>query len=227
MSHYFETPTGPEHRRIVGVRFWETDWEFTTANGVFSADGLDLGTAVLLRTHTPRPDAARLLDLGCGYGVLAVALATACPGAIVDAVDVNPRALALTRDNAAAHGVGDRVRALLPDGVDPDVRYDEIWSNPPIRIGKEALHELLLRWLPRLVEGGVARLVVGRNLGADSLQRWLVDQGWSCVRTASAKGFRVLAVTGIPPGGGEAGSTTLGERPRSVRGFLPPPPSLP
>lgn len=194
MSHYFETPSGPEHRREVPVRFWETDWTFTTANGVFSADGLDLGTGVLLRTHTPRANAARLLDLGCGYGVLAVALATACPGAHVDAVDVNERALGLTRTNAAAHGVAGRVRALFPDEADPAARYDEIWSNPPIRIGKEALHALLLTWLPRLAEGGVARLVVGRNLGADSLQRWLVEQGFPCSRTASAKGFRVLEV---------------------------------
>lgn len=195
MTHYFETPTGPENRRTIDVRFWETDWRFTTAAGVFSGDGLDLGTGVLLRTHSPRPDAARLLDLGCGWGVLAIALATACPTAQVDAVDVNTRALALVRDNAAVHRVADRVRALLPHEADPDARYDEIWSNPPIRIGKEALHELLLQWLPRLAEGGVARLVVGRNLGADSLQKWLIGQGYSCARTASAKGFRVFEVT--------------------------------
>lgn len=195
MSHYFTAPASAERRRAVDVRFWDTDWSFTTANEVFSADGLDLGTGVLLRSAVPPADATRLLDLGCGWGVLAIALATACPGAVVDAVDVNPRALALCADNARAHGVADRVRPLLPDAADPAVRYDEIWSNPPIRIGKDALHDLLLTWLPRLAPDGVARLVVGRNLGADSLQRWLVDQGWACERTASAKGFRVFAVT--------------------------------
>ncbi len=195
MTHYFETPSGPERRRDVDVRFWQTDWTFTTAAGLFSADGLDLATSVLLRTHTPRPDAARLLDLGCGWGVLAVALASAAPAAVVDAVDVNDRALDLTRTNAARHGVGDRVRALRPEEADDGVRYDEIWSNPPIRIGKEALHDLLSTWLARLAPRGVARLVVGRNLGADSLQQWLLDQGYRCERTASAKGFRVFAVT--------------------------------
>ena len=194
MTHYFATPDGPELRRQVGVRFWDTDWTFTTANGVFSADGLDLGTGVLLRTHTPDAGARRILDLGCGYGVLTVAAASAAPGATVDAVDTNERALALTRLNAAAHGVGDRVRATLPEDADPEARYDEIWSNPPIRIGKEALHALLLHWLARLAPGGVARLVVGRNLGADSLQRWLQEQGYRCDRTASAKGFRVFEV---------------------------------
>lgn len=195
MSHYFTEPSAAEKRRSVDVRFWDTEWRFSTANEVFSADGLDLGTAVLLRSAAPPADATRLLDLGCGWGVLAVALATACPGAVVDAVDVNPRALALCADNARAHRVGDRVRPLRPEDADPDARYDQIWSNPPIRIGKQALHALLLTWLPRLKPDGVARLVVGRNLGADSLQRWLNEQGWECERTASAKGFRVFAVT--------------------------------
>ena len=195
MSHYFAEPTGPERRRTVDVRFWDTDWRFSTANEVFSADGLDLGTAVLLRSSAAPDGAGRLLDLGCGWGVLAVALASASPGAVVDAVDVNPRALALCADNARAHGVGDRVRPLLPADADPSATYDEIWSNPPIRIGKQALHDLLLTWLPRLKPDGVARLVVGRNLGADSLQRWLTGQGWRCERTASAKGFRVFTVS--------------------------------
>lgn len=194
MSHYFHTPTGDERRRSVDVRFWDTDWAFTTAAGVFSGDGLDVGTGVLLRTHTPRPGASRLLDLGCGYGVIAVALASAVPDAHVDAVDVNERARALTALNADAHGVGGRVHVLAPEASDPAARYDEIWSNPPIRIGKQALHDLLGLWLPRLAPGGVARLVVGRNLGADSLQRWLQAEGWRCDRTASAKGFRVFEV---------------------------------
>lgn len=194
MSHYFQTPTGDERRRQVRMRFWETDWEFSTAAGVFSADGLDLGTAVLLRESAPPVAARRLLDLGCGYGVLAVALASACPDAEVDAVDVNLRALELCANNARTMGVADRVHPLLPEQADPDARYDEIWSNPPIRVGKAALHELLLTWLPRLAPGGTARLVVGRNLGADSLQAWLNSNGYCCERVASAKGFRVFAV---------------------------------
>ena len=136
-----------------------------------------------------------MLDLGCGYGPVALGIALACPGARVDAVDVNERALALCRDNAAELGVADRVRTLLPDQVEADRTYDEIWSNPPIRVGKEALHALLLTWLPRLAPTGTARLVVSKNLGADTLQRWLVEQGYGCERAASSKGFRVLVVT--------------------------------
>jgi 16S rRNA G1207 methylase RsmC len=194
-DHYFSgTPAGPEQRRTISARIWDSELSLTTANGVFSGNGLDLGTSVLMR-ESPVPEGTpRLLDLGCGYGPIALALALHCPGAVVDAVDVNDRALALCADNAAALGVADQVRALRPEQVPDDVRYDEIWSNPPIRIGKEALHELLLSWLGRLTPDGVARLVVGKNLGADSLQRWLAEQGYSCERTASAKGFRVLTV---------------------------------
>lgn len=194
-SHYFSaTPATPEQRRTVSAHVWGADLELTTANGVFAGDGLDRGTAVLLRESEPPVGSPRILDLGCGYGPIALAIAVHCPGARVDAVDVNERALALSRDNAAALGVAERVRVLRPDEVEPDVRYDAIWSNPPIRVGKQALHELLLRWLPRLTPGGEARLVVSKNLGADTLQRWLAEQGYGCQRVASAKGFRVLTV---------------------------------
>lgn len=194
MTHYFETPEGPLVTRNIRARFWDTDWEFETAAGVFSADGLDLGTAVLLRESAPPRGATRLLDLGCGWGAVSVALASGCPEAVVDAVDVNDRALQLCAMNATRYQLSDRIRPLRPEQADPDTRYDEIWSNPPIRIGKAALHDLLLTWLPRLKPEGTARLVVGRNLGADSLQTWLNQSGFAASRVASAKGFRVLQV---------------------------------
>lgn len=193
MSHYFTQPTGPDRRRDIDAVIWEEDYTFTTSAGVFSGGRLDLGTSVLLRENEP-PTEGRVLDLGCGFGPIAVAIARSSASVTVDAVDVNERALELTRINAERYGLSGRVRASLPEQVAADARYDEIWSNPPIRIGKEALHALLLHWLARLAPGGVARLVVGRNLGADSLQRWLQEQGYRCDRTASAKGFRVFEV---------------------------------
>jgi 16S rRNA G1207 methylase RsmC len=126
--------------------------------------------------------------------VIGLALATAQPDATVVAIDVNERAVRLTTDNARRLGLSQRVTAATPGDVAPDETFDEIWSNPPIRIGKQQLHALLLHWLARLRPGGRAVLVVGRNLGADSLQRWLADQGYACHRLASAKGFRVLEV---------------------------------
>ena len=171
-SQYFsEQPGGAEVRRTITARIWGQELPLITASGVFAADGLDRGTAVLLRASPIPEGSPRILDLGCGYGPIALAVAVHCSGAQVDAVDINERALALCRENAEALGAADRVRALRPDQVDPETRYDEIWSNPPIRIGKQALHEVLLSWLPRLLPDGVARLVVGKNLGADTLQR--------------------------------------------------------
>lgn len=190
-DHYFETPTGPERRRDVTVSAWGSQLTLHSADGVFSHARLDKATAVLLDTVEP-PEGGTVLDLGCGWGPIACAIAHHSPRSTVWAVDVNERALDLTRDNASRLGV--TVNAALPDDVPVDLRFDHLWSNPPIRIGKPALHALLRHWLPRLSDGGVAHLVIGRNLGADSLQRWLGDEGWACERTASAKGFRVLRV---------------------------------
>lgn len=199
-DHYFASdPTSAERRSPVTARVWGRDLKLQSASGVFAAGRLDTGTAVLFRETDPPTTPGRYLDLGCGYGVIACALATVVPAAEVWAVDVNDRALALCRDNAAALGLSDRVRVAAPDDVPDDLTFEQIWSNPPIRIGKPALHDLLLSSLPRLAPGGRAVLVVGKNLGADSLQSWLGGQGFRCTRIGSAKGFRVLEVTSRPP----------------------------
>ncbi len=170
-----------------------------TAAGVFSADRLDKGTQVLL-SHVPEPASqGTFLDLGCGWGPITLALAQASPQANVLAVDVNERALELTARNAESLGL-DNVRVLGPQALlaelgDSGARLDLIWSNPPVRIGKQALHELLDTWLGLLAPQGEAWLVVGKNLGADSLSRWLAGRGYAVARAASSKGFRVLQVT--------------------------------
>jgi 16S rRNA G1207 methylase RsmC len=192
-EHYFSSdPSVPFTRVPVRAQVWGLELRLTSGSGVFAQGRLDAGTAVLFRSTEPPTAGRTFLDLGCGYGVVAAALASARPDAEVWAVDVNERALLLTRENAERLGLGDRLHAETPDAVPEELRFDEIWSNPPIRIGKEALHALLLTWLARLTPGGRAVMVVGRNLGADSLQRWLTDQGWPTTRVASAKGFRVL-----------------------------------
>ena len=195
-DHYFTAePASDDERRRIPVRLADRDVEVETAGGIFSPGHIDLGTQVLLR-HLPDAPAGEVLDLGCGWGPLALTAALSTADARVTAVDVNRRALDLAARNAARLGVADRVRAVPPEDVDPALRFDAIWSNPPIRIGKDALHTLLATWLPRLVPGAEAWLVVQRNLGADSLARWIGEQGWGEIeKVASAKGFRVLRLT--------------------------------
>ena len=194
-DHYFSArPASADERRLIRVTLAGRELSLEVAPGIFSPDHVDLGTQVLLRT-VPDP-VGRVLDLGCGWGPIALAAALRSPDVTVTAVDVNERALDLAARNAAAAGVGDRVTVLAPAAVATDAVFDTIWSNPPIRVGKAALHDLLGAWLPRLAPAGEAWLVVQRHLGADSLAVWLADQGWGEVeKVASAKGFRVLRVT--------------------------------
>jgi 16S rRNA G1207 methylase RsmC len=188
-EHYFTAdPSVPFERIPLTAEVWGRQLDLVSGSGVFAQGRLDIGTSVLFRETEP-PGPGRILDLGCGYGVIGLAIAAHVPEAQVTGVDVNERAVLLANENAAALRLGN-YRALTPDAAAGE--YDEIWSNPPIRIGKQALHDLLLTWLPRLVPGGRAVMVVGKNLGADSLQRWLADQGFPTDRLASAKGFRVL-----------------------------------
>ena len=183
-EHYFTaSPAVEAEERTHRFSIRGVERTVVTASGVFSADRLDKGTQVLL-DHVPDPaQTGTFLDLGCG-GVLAT--------------DVNERSLALTARNAAAAGL-DNVRTAPADALLAELResstpVDLIWSNPPVRIGKEALHALLLDWLALLSDDGEAWLVVLKNLGADSLAVWLKDQGWDVNRMASSKGFRVLRV---------------------------------
>jgi 16S rRNA (guanine1207-N2)-methyltransferase len=189
-EHYFTAdPSVPFERIPLTAGVWDRSLELVSGSGVFARGRLDVGTAALFRETEP-PAPGRILDLGCGYGVIGLAVAAVVPGAEVTGVDVNERAVLLANENAASLGLTN-YRATVPAGAAAG-EYDEIWSNPPIRIGKQALHELLLTWLPRLVPGGRAVMVVGKNLGGDSLQRWLTEQGYPTTRIASAKGFRVL-----------------------------------
>lgn len=168
----------------------------TTAGGVFSPDHIDVGTQVLFANSPAAPQDGDLLDLGCGWGPIALDLALTAPEATVWAVDVNERALDLVRRNAATLGLTN-VNAVTPEDVPEGLLFRTIRSNPPIRVGKNILHDMLMHWLPRLEPDSDAWLVVQRNLGSDSLQRWLQDElpnTYGIVRAATGKGYRVLHV---------------------------------
>jgi 16S rRNA (guanine1207-N2)-methyltransferase len=197
-EHYFSPRPGAPHRPgLVRVVLPDVYLELATDAGVFSPGRLDPGTRLLLDESPPPPPAGDLLDLGCGYGPIACVLAKRAPGATVWAVDVNERALELCARNAAAAGLTN-VRCVLAGDPSVPPRLAGIWSNPPVRIGKAALHDLLSAWLGRLADGGQAWLVAGRNLGADSLHRWLAEQGWAVRRRAARSGYRLLQIEFLP-----------------------------
>ena len=193
-GHYFDPAPAVESKpRILHLHLGELAFELQADRGVFASKGIDLGTLTLLREASPPPANGDLLDLGCGYGPIAITLAQWAPAARVWAVDVNERALELARANAVAARVSN-IAVCSPDEVPEEVRFAAIYSNPPVRVGKGPLHELLLRWLPRLQPGGSAYLVVQRNLGSDSLAAWLAAQGFDVRRLKAKKGYRILEV---------------------------------
>ena len=193
-AHYFnEDPEVPSARKRIDVSLPDGSFSIETDTGVFSHGRVDSGTKVLLMEAPALPASGHVLDLGCGAGPIAMTMARRSPESSVWAVDVNERARQLTRDNASALSLTN-VTVASPDEVPDDVVFDVIWSNPPIKVGKQELHDLLNRWLARLAPDGYAVLVVNKNLGSDSLAKWLTELGWTVKRISSRQGFRVLTV---------------------------------
>lgn len=197
-DHYFSAkPHSSAEQRSMRVTLQGRTIPVVTAPGIFSPSRLDTGTEVLLGALPALPPSGAILDLGCGWGPLALSAAFNSPRAEIWAVDVNERALELTAKNAKVNSLSN-IHAALPEEVPDELMFSAIVSNPPIRVGKEHLHNILRHWLPRLKAGADAWLVVQKNLGSDSLQRWLeftLGSDYRVLRFATSKGFRVLRVT--------------------------------
>ncbi|MGH7685274.1 MAG: class I SAM-dependent methyltransferase [Candidatus Dormibacteria bacterium] len=192
-EHYFTAePSVPSRPKPVDVELRGVHLTLQSDRGVFAYGHLDRGTEILLR-YAPDPPSGELLDLGCGYGAIAVTLALLAPESRVWAVDVNRRALDLTSRNATASGVANVV-AAAPEDVPQDITFSAVYSNPPVRLGKEPLYALLAQWLNRLDRDGAAHVVVQRHLGADTLAQWLAGQGFAVRRARSRQGYRLLEV---------------------------------
>jgi 16S rRNA G1207 methylase RsmC len=193
-EHYFsDDPSVASSRQVIDVVLPDLQFELVTDAGVFSFRKLDPGTRVLLENAPPPNTRGDLLDLGCGYGPIAITFAQRFRRRRVWAVDVNERALKLVRDNAALARLGN-VEAAAPGEVPAETRFAAIYSNPPIRVGKSELHDILRSWLARLVPDGSAYVVVQRNLGSDSLARWLDGEGYPTSRLLSQHGYRLLEI---------------------------------
>jgi 16S rRNA G1207 methylase RsmC len=196
-DHYFsQEPKSNYQPKQIELDVAGEVFQVSTASGTFSPLRLDFGTSVLIDHLELAPKDGNILDLGCGWGPIALNLAKHSPKAKVWAVDVNSRSLELTAENAKTLGLSN-IQTATPESVEPDIKFSGIWSNPPIRIGKKELHGLLLTWLPRLEKGGSAYLVVQKNLGSDSLQKWLTEtliEGYEVSRLTSIKTYRIIKV---------------------------------
>ena len=196
-DHYFsQEPKSNYQPKQIELNVAGEVFKVSTASGTFSPLRLDVGTSVIIDHLELAPNNGNILDLGCGWGAIAMNLAKHSPKATIWAVDVNNRSLELTSENAKTIGVSN-IRAATPDKVPTDIKFSGIWSNPPIRIGKKELHALLLTWLPRLEKGASAYLVVQKNLGSDSLQKWLTEtlvEGFEVTRLTSVKTYRIIQV---------------------------------
>ena len=196
-DHYFsQEPKSNYQPKEIELDVAGEVFKVNTASGTFSPLRLDVGTSVLIDHLELAPKDGNILDLGCGWGPIALNLAKNSPEAKVWAVDVNNRSLELTDANAKTLGLSN-IQTATPDSAPRDIKFSGIWSNPPIRIGKKELHELLLSWLPRLENGASAYLVVQKNLGSDSLQKWLTEtlvDGYEVSRLTSVKTYRILQV---------------------------------
>lgn len=214
-QYFSATPQSADVRHTVSVELRGHRVTAVVSHGVFSTSGLDKGTAVLLREAPTAPQTGEFLDLGCGWGPIALSLGLESPQAHVWAVDVNDRALELTRTNAQALGIPS-ITAVTAEALPQETTFDLIWSNPPIRIGKEPLHHLLLQYLPRLKANGRAYLVVQKHLGSDSLMTWLtgaLGTDFSVNRYAMAKGFRIIEIARVAGAPGTAPSEPASSEP--------------
>ena len=196
-DHYFSKEPKSEYQpKQIELDVAGEVFKVSTASGTFSPLRLDVGTSVLIDHLELAPQEGNILDLGCGWGAIALNLAKHSPKSKVWAVDVNNRSLELTAENAKIIGL-ENIQTATPDSVPKEISFSGIWSNPPIRIGKKELHELLLGWLPRLENGASAYLVVQKNLGSDSLQKWLTEtlvDGYEVSRLTSVKTYRIIKV---------------------------------
>jgi 16S rRNA (guanine1207-N2)-methyltransferase len=196
-DHYFSQEPGSALKpKSINIPVAGEMVQVTTASGTFSPTQLDFGTEVLIEQMELAPESGDILDLGCGWGPIALNLAKLRPKTKVWAVDVNTRSVELTAKNAKDLGLTN-ITAVVPEQVPENLVFSGIWSNPPIRIGKKELHELLLKWLPRLAVGAEGYLVVQKNLGSDSLQKWLTEElagNYEVSRYTSIKTYRVIKV---------------------------------
>lgn len=199
MSHYFvnDDKVASKPRNIV-YSIDGVDFSFESDNGVFSKNELDKGSELLIETLLPLNLGTKLLDLGCGLGVIGLTLAYFHPGLNVTLSDVNTRALSLCSANAATLMLSRRVTVLQSDiYLEIEGKFDSIVSNPPIRAGKRVTYEIYKGALTHLIDGGSLYIVIRKQQGALSVKAYLEELFGNVTVLARDKGYYVLKATKV------------------------------
>ncbi|MCI8445424.1 MAG: class I SAM-dependent methyltransferase [Bacilli bacterium] len=191
MGHYFiNDETLRSNIKETHIHIRNQEYTFYTDHGVFAKKGLDLGTHILLNTVLGESLHGDILDLGCGYGPIGISIKKEKADTNVDMVDINNRSLNLASKNASANGVA--VSIFESDGyTNITKKYDYIISNPPIRVGKKILYELLFGAKEHLKPGGELWIVIHKDHGAKSTLKNLADEYQVEIKNKE-KGFFII-----------------------------------
>jgi len=192
-DHYFTAqPAARSQPTQFTISVREVELTLTSDRGVFSHGRLDDGTLRLLK-KMELPETGDFLDLGCGYGVIGLVAAKLRPDAQVTMVDINERATKLAADNARANGISN-VEVLTGDApqVLGERQFDVVLCNPPVRVGKSKLYELIADAAERLRPGGVLWMVIHTRQGAKTHLREMAPMFSECETVSRKWGYRVF-----------------------------------
>lgn len=195
-EHYYtQRPTVKHDVNVAQEELRGKKYTFLTDAGVFSKKGVDYGSKHLIETMQLKED-AKVLDVGCGYGPIGLSAAVMCPKGHVTMVDINERAIELSTENARRNGIAN-VSILQSDLLEQvkEQRFDAVLTNPPIRAGKEVVHQIFTDAHDCLVDGGSIWVVIQKKQGAPSAMKKLESLYSEVVEVSKDKGYKILKAT--------------------------------
>ncbi|WP_249029461.1 class I SAM-dependent methyltransferase [Tannockella kyphosi] len=192
MKHYYTDNTDLESKPTsFTFQYKDKEIKFTSDIGVFSKTMIDYGSRVLLDAFELKNENASILDVGCGYGTFGISLKVLYPQLTVTMVDVNDRALSLCQNNAIDNDVQATIfKSFIYQEVTNS--YDYILTNPPIRAGKEVVHEILEKSINHLNEDGELWVVIQKKQGAPSAMKKMEEVFGNCKIIKKDKGYNIL-----------------------------------
>lgn len=199
MAHYYDSdPTAASDRRQFEYRVNGINFRFTTDTNVFSRNGVDFGTELMIEEMIKDIKASgripsSFLDLGCGAGIVGVVMKSVYMRCDVTGVDVNQRAVGLALENAAANGVKcNFLQSDVLQALGPDVLFDTVATNPPVRAGKKTVFAFYDQAYEHMAKNGIIYVVLQRKQGAPSTEKKLKELFGNCETLGIDGGYRVM-----------------------------------